>query len=92
VLLTAVTTILGLLPMVFEMTILLVDRQILIGAPSSQWWTQLSSTIAGGLTFATVLTLVATPAMLVMGAGRDRQGANWLGTRLRWFFRQSVAA
>jgi multidrug efflux pump len=92
VLLTAVTTILGLLPMVFEMTILLVDRQILIGAPSSQWWTQLSSTIAGGLTFATVLTLVATPAMLVMGAGRDRQRANWLGTRLRRLFRRPVAA
>ena len=92
VLLTAVTTILGLLPMVFEMTILLVDRQILIGAPSSQWWTQLSSTIAGGLTFATVLTLVATPAMLVMGAGRDRQAANWLGTRLRRLFRRPVAA
>ena len=67
VILTAVTTILGLLPMVFEITILLVDRKILVGAPSSQWWTQLSSTIAGGLTFATVLTLVATPAMLVIG-------------------------
>jgi multidrug efflux pump len=92
VLLTAVTTILGLLPMVFEMTILLVDRQILIGAPSSQWWTQLSSTIAGGLTFATVLTLVATPAMLVMGVGRDRQGTNWLGTRLRRLFCRPVAA
>ena len=72
VILTAVTTILGLLPMVFEMTILLVDRKILIGAPSSQWWTQLSSTIAGGLTFATILTLVATPSMLVLG-GRWRR-------------------
>jgi len=72
VVLTAVTTILGLIPMVFEMTILLIDRQVLIGAPSSQWWTQLSSTIAGGLTFATVLTLVATPAMLVLGARRRK--------------------
>lgn len=70
VLLTAVTTILGLVPMVFEMTILLVDRKILMGAPSSQWWTQLSSTIAGGLTFATILTLVATPSMLVLGRRR----------------------
>ena len=68
VILTAITTILGLIPMVFEMTILLVERQILFGAPSSQWWTQLSSTIAGGLTFATILTLLATPAMLVLGS------------------------
>ncbi len=67
VVLTAITTILGLLPMVFELTIKFLDRDILVGAPSSQWWTQLSSTIAGGLAFATVLTLVATPALLVFG-------------------------
>jgi len=73
VMLTAITTILGLIPMVFEMTILLVDRKVMIGAPSSQWWTQLSSTIAGGLTFATVLTLVATPAMLVIGTRRRQR-------------------
>ena len=75
VVLTAVTTILGLLPMVFQLTIKILDREILVGAPSSQWWTQLSSTIAGGLTFATILTLVATPAMLVIGGrfARDVQ-------------------
>ena len=88
VLLTAVTTILGLLPMVFEMTIMLVDRQVLVGAPSSQWWTQLSSTIAGGLTFATVLTLVATPAMLVIGARDDARRPNWLFARLRSFMQR----
>ena len=71
VLLTAVTTILGLMPMVFQLTIKITERDILVGAPSSQWWTQLSSTIAGGLAFATILTLVATPAMLVIG---DRLG------------------
>ena len=67
VVLTAITTILGLLPMVFQLTIKILDREVLVGAPSSQWWTQLSSSIAGGLTFATILTLVATPAMLVIG-------------------------
>ena len=92
VVLTAVTTILGLLPMVFEMTILLVDRQVLVGAPSSQWWTQLSSTIAGGLTFATVLTLLATPAMLVIGARGDRPRSNRFGMIVRKFFRQPVAS
>ena len=92
VVLTAVTTILGLLPMVFEMTILLVDRQVLVGAPSSQWWTQLSSTIAGGLTFATVLTLLATPAMLVIGARGDRPRSNRFGMIVRKIFRQPVAS
>jgi len=88
VILTAITTILGLIPMVFEMTIILVDREILIGAPSSQWWTQLSSTIAGGLTFATMLTLVATPAMLVLGAKLPVL----LGNGARFFKRQPKSA
>jgi multidrug efflux pump len=57
----------GLLPMVFGLTIQFGERSILSGAPSSQWWTDLSSTIAGGLTFATILTLLATPALLVLG-------------------------
>ena len=66
---TAITTILGLLPMVFALTIKFLEREVLVGAPSSQWWTQLASTIAGGLTFATILTLLATPALLVFGNG-----------------------
>ena len=69
VVLTAVTTVLGLLPMVFQLTISFPERSVLVGAPSSQWWTQLSSSITGGLAFATVLTLIATPALLVIGGG-----------------------
>lgn len=67
VLLTSVTTILGLLPMVFAMNIDFVNQDISFGAPSMQWWIQLSSAIAGGLAFATVLTLVLTPCLLVLG-------------------------
>lgn len=69
VLLTAVTTVLGLMPMVMQWNIDLIHRHTSIGAPSSQWWTQLSTAIAGGLTFATVLTLILTPCMLVAAAG-----------------------
>ena len=69
VVLTAITTILGLLPMVFALTIKFLEREVLVGAPSSQWWTQLASTIAGGVTFATILTLLATPALIVFGNG-----------------------
>ena len=67
VLLTAVTTVLGLVPMVFQWNIDLINNHVTAGAPSSQWWTQLSTAIAGGLTFATVLTLVLTPCLLVIG-------------------------
>ncbi len=68
VLLTAITTILGLVPMVFAMNIDLIDRELTFGAPSTQWWTQLSSAIAGGLAFTTLLTLFLTPCLLVLGA------------------------
>ncbi len=67
VLLTTVTTILGLMPMVLEMNIDLIGRQVTFGAPSSQWWTQLASAVAGGLAFATLLTLVLTPCLLALG-------------------------
>ncbi len=67
VLLTAITTILGLMPMVMQWNIDLLNQHFTVGAPSSQWWTQLSTAIAGGLAFATVLTLILTPCLLVLG-------------------------
>jgi len=67
VLLTALTTVLGLLPMVLAMNIDFIGRSISFGAPSTQWWTQLASAIAGGLSFATLLTLLLTPCLLVIG-------------------------
>jgi len=68
VFLTAVTTILGLMPMVLSMNINFISREVSIGAPSTQWWTQLASAIAGGLAFTTLLTLFLTPCLLVLGA------------------------
>ena len=53
--------------MVLSMNIDLVGRELSFGAPSTQWWTQLSSAIAGGLSFATLLTLLLTPCLLVLG-------------------------
>jgi len=67
VFLTAITTVLGLMPMVLAMNIDVINRSVSFGAPSTQWWTQLASAIAGGLSFATILTLVLTPCLLVLG-------------------------
>ena len=68
VLLTTVTTIIGLMPMVLGVNIDLINRDVSIGAPSSQWWTQLASSVAGGLAFATILTLFMTPSLLLIQA------------------------
>ncbi|MBQ1784124.1 MAG: efflux RND transporter permease subunit [Gammaproteobacteria bacterium] len=71
VLLTTSTTILGLMPMVLQVNIDLIKRTVEVGGPSTQWWSQLATAIAGGLTFATVLTLVLTPCLLMVGANVD---------------------
>jgi len=68
VLLTSITTILGLLPMVLAISINFISQEIIVGGPSTQMWVQLSTAIAGGLFFATILTLVFTPCMLVLEA------------------------
>jgi multidrug efflux pump len=64
VLLTAVTAILGVLPIAFGLNLDFVHRELTYGAPSTQWWIQLSTAIVFGLGFATILTLVVTPASL----------------------------
>ncbi|MBW3139711.1 efflux RND transporter permease subunit [Ferrimonas balearica] len=75
VMLTTITTILGLMPMVLETNIDLIHRVVQVGGPSTQWWSQLATTVAGGLAFATVLTLVLTPALLALRAGRQARKA-----------------
>jgi len=82
VLLTTITTILGLMPMVLKMNIDFVERTIEFGAPSTQWWAQLATAIAGGLTFATLLTLILTPCLLMIGVNSHR----WFSQILVTFF------
>ena len=75
VLLTATTTIVGLLPMVLGLTVDFFERDIFIGAPSGQYWIQLSTALVGGLLVATFITLLLTPAMLAWD-GQRREKAN----------------
>ncbi len=64
VLLTSITTVVGLLPMVFQVEIDFLSRDVAFGAPSSLWWVDLALAVSIGLTFATVLTLILTPCLL----------------------------
>ncbi|MCD1637035.1 efflux RND transporter permease subunit [Martelella mediterranea] len=70
VVLTSATTALALMPMVIGLNIDFFNRRIIYGAPSTQLWTELSAAIAGGLLIATILTLIVTPAMLMLGEKR----------------------
>jgi multidrug efflux pump len=65
--------VLGVLPIAFGLNVDFVNRAITFGAPSTQWWIQLSTAIVFGLSFSTVLTLVVTPASLsALARGRAR--------------------
>jgi multidrug efflux pump len=77
VMLTTITTILGLLPMVLGVNIDFITRSLQIGAPSSQWWQQLSTAIVFGLGFATILTLLITPAALMVRVNIKA----WMGSK-----------
>jgi multidrug efflux pump len=87
VVLTAVTAILGVLPIAFGINLEFITREVMIGAPSTQWWINLSTAIVFGLGFATVLTLIVTPAALMgienLREWRVRKSAAWRNWRLR---------
>ena len=76
ILLTAVTTITGLLPMAMGLTVDFMARDAYFGAPSGQFWVQLSLTIVGGLLIGTVITSCLTPSLLAWdGRRRARRRA-----------------
>lgn len=80
VVLTALTAILGVLPIAFGLNVELMQHEVTIGAPSTQWWIALSSAIVYGLAFATGLTLVVIPSLLML-VTRDDTPKPWFWQR-----------
>ena len=68
VILTTVTTVLGLLPMLLRLNIDVINRDVAYGAPITDWWASLATVVVFGLIFATVLTLIITPCALKLQA------------------------
>jgi multidrug efflux pump len=66
VVLTALSAILGVMPIAFGLGLEIFHHETTIYAPSTQWWISLSSAIVFGLAFATGLTLIVTPAALMV--------------------------
>ena len=79
VLLTTITTMAGLAPMMFGLSLDFVGGGYSVDSPTALWWKQLATAVVFGLGVATVLTLVFTPAMLALRV--------WAGTIARALFR-----
>jgi multidrug efflux pump len=78
VVLTTVTAVLGLLPLLYKFDVNFFTREVHFGGPSSDWWVPLATAIVYGLTFSTLLTLIVTPAMLAL------EHRYWSAERHRW--------
>ncbi|TDH35829.1 efflux RND transporter permease subunit [Pseudohoeflea suaedae] len=92
VVLTAVTAILGVLPIAFGFNLELLGHETTYGAPSTQWWISLSSAIVFGLAFSTILTLIVTPSllMIVTRSNDSKVTAAWQRFRNRFRFRRKA--
>ncbi len=76
VLLTTITTMAGLAPMMFGISLDFANGGYTVNSPTALWWKQLATAVVFGLGIATVLTLVFTPSLLALRV--------WWGTVLGW--------
>jgi multidrug efflux pump len=82
VMLTTVVTVVGLLPLMFQIHPNFHNGHVELKAPGSEWWVQLSGSVVWGLSFATLLTLVLTPVLLAAPKVLSRRVA-WLWRAIR---------
>ncbi len=76
VLLTTITTMAGLAPMMFGLSLDFMQGGYSIDSPTALWWKQLATAVVFGLGIATMLTLVFTPSMLAIRV--------WFVTYVQW--------
>lgn len=79
VLLTTITTMAGLAPMMFGLSLDFIVGGYSIDSPTALWWKQLATAVVFGLGIATVLTLIFTPSMLALRV--------WVSTYIAWIAR-----
>jgi len=83
ILLTTVTTILGLLPLMFQLNVNFLERTVTIGSMTSAWWVHMSTAMVFGLAFSTILTLVFAPVMLAAPTVWKESWQSWRGKSSR---------
>lgn len=78
ILLTTITTMIGLLPMALHLSVSVVNRDIGYGSPEGSWWVQLATAIIFGLGFSTLLTLILVPVLITVPDHiREKRKSGW---------------
>ncbi len=85
VMLTAITTLLGLLPMATGVSFDFIKLQWDVGGESAQWWGSMAVAVAFGLGVATMLTLVVVPVLCSLRESARAWSGKPRGERRRWF-------
>jgi multidrug efflux pump subunit AcrB len=80
VLLTATTTILGLLPMALKISIDFRTLTVEAGGESGEWWAPMAVAVIFGLAFATLLTLVVVPVLYSLAASTKHRFRGLIGS------------
>ncbi len=86
VILTAVTTILGLIPMVTGVSYDFHIMAISWASESTQWWRSMSIVVIFGLMVATLLTLVVVPTLYALIETLKAQSSTIYGRLKRWYW------
>jgi len=86
VLLTAITTVLGLLPMVTGVSFDFHIMAMSYVSESTQWWRSMSIVVIFGLGFATFLTLVVVPVLISLLASLAHTSKQTLHTIKKWYW------
>lgn len=88
VFLTTATTILGLMPLAMGVSVDLLGQSVVVGGVVGSFWVSLASAIVYGLIFSTVLTLVITPALLVLPSELGLLANKYIKRPVSLFFRE----
>jgi len=87
VMLTAITTILGLIPMVTGISIDFRNLKIALVSETSQYWQSLSVVVIFGLMLATILTMLVVPTLYSLFAEAPEWAAKNFGRLKKWYWR-----
>jgi multidrug efflux pump len=95
VLLTTLTAVVGLLPLMFQIEPNFRQGVVHFKPPGSEWWVQMAGAIVWGLSFSTLLTLLLTPVMLALPSTlftRFGRAAGWIRRKVGFKRRRPLPA